>query len=233
MLGALSVTLTAVLLGFGFGFVGSIPVAGPVSALVVSRGVAGRFRSGAYLALGGGIAEALYAFLAFWGVSALLSEHPSIVPLSRAAAAVILAALGWSFARGKVAIEPPERVRARIAAPEPAGAGGSSEHARSFVLGLTITALNPTLIATWTAVVTTLLSSELVAFGPRQALPFSLGACVGIAGWFVLLLELIRRHRGRFRPETLARVLRAIGVGLLLLAAWFAWRFAHYALSRT
>ena len=51
----------AALLGFAFGWVGSIPVAGPVSALVVARGLEGRFSSGVWIAIGGGLVEALYA----------------------------------------------------------------------------------------------------------------------------------------------------------------------------
>ena len=81
--------LIAFVVGFLFGFIGSIPVAGPISALVFSRGIQGRFRSGVFISLGGGVAEALYSFLAFWGFSSYLTRYPFIVPVSRAAAAAI------------------------------------------------------------------------------------------------------------------------------------------------
>ena len=45
--------LLAALIGLALGFFGSVPVAGPIAALVVSRGVQSRFRSGVFIALGG------------------------------------------------------------------------------------------------------------------------------------------------------------------------------------
>jgi threonine/homoserine/homoserine lactone efflux protein len=206
-------------LGFLLGFIGSVPVAGPISALVVSRGVQGRFRSGAFIALGGGIAEAGYSFLAFWGFSAFLTRYAFIVPASHLLGAVILTVLGISFLRSKELVEgkPPERRESR---------GGS------FVLGLTITIVNPTLIATWTAVVTTIYSTGALEFSTRQALPFALGSMVGIAGWFLLLLALIRAYRERFTVRTLRIVVRLVAVVLLGTAGWFAWRFVEYLLGR-
>ena len=51
--------LTAALIGFCFGFFGSIPVAGPIAALVLKRGLTGRFRSAALVGAGGAIAAHL------------------------------------------------------------------------------------------------------------------------------------------------------------------------------
>jgi len=61
-----------------------------------------------------------------------------------------------------------------------------------------------------------------------MAVPFAIGACSGIAGWFLTLLWAIRRYRGRFSPSVLARLVRIIGAGLLGLAVWFGWRFVQY-----
>lgn len=205
----------AALIGFLFGFFGSIPVAGPISALVLSRGVQGRFRSGAYIAVGGGLTEAAYAYVAFWGFATYLQRYPWIEPASRLAAAVILVALGISFTRYRLKAHEPTR--------DDAGTALSS-----FALGVTITALNPTLIATWTGVAATLFSTELIDMSSAQATPFAGGVCLGIAGWFLVLLELIRRHRGRFDERTLERVVRVIGGLLVLLGGYFAFRFVSY-----
>ncbi len=95
----------------------------------------------------------------------------------------------------------------------------------SFLLGFTITALNPTLIVTWTVVVTSLFSAEVITMESSQSIPFALGACVGIAGWFWLLLWLIRRNKSRLSRRGLERVVRAIGGLLIWLAAYFVGRF--------
>jgi threonine/homoserine/homoserine lactone efflux protein len=102
---------------------------------------------------------------------------------------------------------------------------------RSFVLGFTITALNPTLVASWGAAVTTMHSFHLVAFGPGRALPFSIGVCLGITSWFWLLLGLLARYRSRFRADTVERVVRVMGVLLVGLGVLFAVRFVKLVLT--
>jgi len=210
--------LIAALIGFAFGFFGSVPVAGPISALVVSRGVHNRYRSGAFIALGGGIAEAVYAFLAFWGFSTYLARYPLVVPISHALAGVILTALGISFLRYRLQERSARDTETEAAWP-------------SFLLGFTITALNPTLIATWTAVVTTLFSMEVIVMTSSQSIPFAFGACAGIAGWFWLLLWLIRRNKSRLSRRGLERVVRAIGALLIWLAAYFIGRFSQHLMT--
>jgi threonine/homoserine/homoserine lactone efflux protein len=210
--------LIAALLGFLFGWFGSVPVAGPIAALVVTRGMQGRFRAGVYVALGGGMVEAGYAFLAFLGFSTLLTDYPLVVPISRGVAAVVLLVLGIIFARPQ-----PEQQKSDIP-PRESALG-------SFALGAWICAINPTLIATWAAVVTTVYSIDFIDLTSSQALPFALGACLGIAGWFLTLLWIIRRYRERFSPKVLAQVVRAIGVALIVIAFWFAWRFVQYFLT--
>ena len=97
---------------------------------------------------------------------------------------------------------------------------------RSFFLGLTITALNPTLIATWTAAVAMLHSLDIVDFDAERALPFSLGVYAGICAWFALLLFLLARHKHRLEGATIDRAVRVMGLLLIALGVVFALRFA-------
>jgi threonine/homoserine/homoserine lactone efflux protein len=205
-------------IGFLFGFIGSIPVAGPVAALIFARSIDGRFRSGVYIGIGCASAEMVYACLAYWGFSAFLAEVPWIVPVSRAGAAILLVALGILFLTKKGGPPAPEDAR------KDHGLG-------SFLVGFSLTALNPTLIATWTAAATTLFSSGLVRFEPALAVPFGLGAGVGIVSWFALLVGVIRRYKDRFRYSVLLGVLRVMGVFLLALAAGFGYAFVDYLVS--
>jgi len=202
----------ALLIGFLFGFIGSIPVAGPIAALVLARALAARFRAACAIAIGAAVAESGYAFLAFWGFSTLLLKVPVILPISRAAAAVILVSLGIALAWKEAELRESEE-------PERDGLIGS------LLLGFTICALNPTLLATWTAAAATLASSGLLKITPGLAIPFALAACVGIISWFGLLLLGVRRYRDRFRPETLAKGVRIIGVAVALLGLYFAYLF--------
>jgi threonine/homoserine/homoserine lactone efflux protein len=207
--------LAAILLGFVFGFVGSMPVAGPIAVLVFGRGLEGRLRSGVYLALGAAIAESVYAYVAYWGIGALLTSHRWIDLTSRALAAVILIVLGARFAFVRNRQE-----RAEVASERP-----NVGNKRSFLLGFTITALNPALIATWSAAVTTLHSFDVVSFEAKDALPFSLGVLAGIGAWFSLLLFFLGRFRGRFQRSTLDRIIQVMGYFLIALGLYFAVKF--------
>jgi threonine/homoserine/homoserine lactone efflux protein len=209
----------SLLVGFLFGFIGSIPVAGPIALLVFAYGVSDRFKSGLYVALGGALAESAYAYMAYWGLHRLIDRYPALVPQSRGVGAVVIFAVGLAFVLRK----PKEGE----ATERRAGRGGS------FALGFTITALNPTFIVTWTAAATTLFSTGLVtpeALG--DALPFAVGAFAGIVSWFTVLLLILRRFKGRFSAATLDRVVRGVGVALIGLSLWFAWSFVRYLLAR-
>lgn len=52
-------TVAPYLFGYIFGFLGSIPIAGPTSAMVFRLGIQGKYRSGLAIASGGAIAEAV------------------------------------------------------------------------------------------------------------------------------------------------------------------------------
>lgn len=212
--------LIAALTGFVFGFIGSMPIAGPIAILVFGRGIEDRARSGIYLAAGAAIAESAYAYLAFWGFSELLSRYAFIEPVSRAAAAIILTGLGVHLARKR------SDPNAPVMPPDP-----NVGNKRSFMLGFTITALNPTLIATWTAAVTTVYSLHVVKFDAGGALPFSIGACLGITSWFAILLSLLRRFRARFSRASLERTLRVMGYALIGLGIVFVVRFVQHFYS--
>jgi len=152
--------LVTILFGFVFGFVGSMPVAGPIAVLLVIRSLNERFRSATLIGIGSVFPESAYAMLAFWGFATLLAEHAWMVPVSHAVAAAILLGLGLSLVRRRW--EPP------------VDAGEKRPGAGSFTLGFLVSALNPTVLVAWTGATTTLFSTELVAFRPALALPFGL-----------------------------------------------------------
>jgi threonine/homoserine/homoserine lactone efflux protein len=196
--------LIAAMIGMLIGYIGSMPVAGPIAVLVFGRGLENRAQNGLFLALGAAIAESVYAYLAFWGFSAFLTNYPWIEKAARFGASVLLIALGVHFYRKRQGV---------AEAPRPSGVGNK----RSFFLGFTITALNPTLIATWTFTVTTVYSFDLVKFDAGNALPFSFGAFSGIVGWFATLLYLLNRFRSSFPRVALNRVLNVMGVVLIVV----------------
>lgn len=201
--------LITALFGFLFGFIGSMPLAGPIAVLLVVRCLDDRFRSAYLIALGSVLPEALYGSLAFWGFATFLARYQWMVPVSHGAAAAILFVLGLSLVR--------RRGDPNLKSDEGAGAG-------SFTLGFLISTLNPSVIAVWTGATTTLFATGLVDFSPVLAIPFGLGAALGILSWYLVLFALIRRHKQRFTRDAIERAIRFFGYPVLGLSMWFLTR---------
>jgi hypothetical protein len=89
--------LLSLLVGLVAAFVGSMPVAGPISVLVLERGLDGDRRGAIAIAVGSAFAEMIYAGLAFAGVSTLLTHVPVVLPIVRGLGAAILFGVGMYF----------------------------------------------------------------------------------------------------------------------------------------
>jgi L-lysine exporter family protein LysE/ArgO len=190
--------IVAFFLGLVCAFVGSIPIAGPTGVLIVERALHRREREAMVAGAGAAIAEAGYALLAFMGMTAALSRFPWLIPASRVVGSLILIGLGLYFAlRAPPAAQP-------HADKEPKGRG-------AFFVGLVVTGINPTLLASWSAVVTILHGTGALRVEPLDALPFAAGVGLGTASWFIVLVELLTRFRERVGDQTLARLVRTIG----------------------
>jgi threonine/homoserine/homoserine lactone efflux protein len=211
--------IQALIVGLASGFVGSIPVAGPIAFLVLARGLAGRFRSGLYVGLGNAVAEAGYAFAACWGTSCFLARHPSLAPFCQGVAALLLIAIGLYFA-----LRRPKKDTTTVAREEDGRRGG-------FALGFTITIFNPMLIATWTLWMTTVHGLGLLPTGPFVAFPFAVGVCIGIGSWYRVMLEILCRHRERLSANALKLALQGVGVGLVGMGTWLGTGFAKYVVA--
>lgn len=186
----------ALLLGLALGFLGSVPVAGPVSTMVFDRAIADQPREARAVGVGSGVAEGLCALLSFYGYARVLRSFPAVIPVTRAVGAAIFVGLGLYLALRR----PP--VGATIV---------RRDTGRRWLLGFTVSALNPTIIISWTGVIAALHGAGVLSPDPADALPFATGVACGSAFWFVLLVSLLTRHHGASRPAWLLTALRAVG----------------------
>lgn len=201
--------LVALVAGSVMGFLGSMPIAGPVAVLVLERGLIRRAREGLGVALGAAAAETVYAFLAFWGLGAVLQSAPTFQRIFRLVGAAVMITLGVYLATRKS----PPRLPGTVA-PE-------GQKRRGFLLGLSVTFLNPIIIVSWGVVTTTVHSTGWVTAGLPSAIGFAAGVGGGIVAWFYTLLRIVHRFQSGWRAQTVDRVLHitgwlvvAIGIGL-------------------
>jgi threonine/homoserine/homoserine lactone efflux protein len=191
-------------IALAFGFFGSMPLLGPISVLVVSRVANGEFDDARRVGMGAALAEGIYAAIAFWGFATFLARHPIVVPLSHGATALLLVALGVRF----------------ILFREEKRRHPSSRRTGGTLLGFSISALNPTLIVTWSAAVAFLYSKGLGGLSAAYAVPFGACAGAGVGTWFVLLVNVLRKYEARLARKALATIVRGLGVVLLTLGVW-------------
>lgn len=204
-------TLITCLVAFTFGFIGSIPLTGPVAVMVFSAGVRREYGVALRIGLGAALAEALYAAVAFWGFTRFLAHHPLVLPVSHAVSAVVLGALGVYFARWT-----PEE-----------GESKPRRHPNleGLLLGFSVSVINPTLLATWSAAVAFLYARQVVPFSELGALPFGAAAGAGVAGWELVFVGLLRRYESRFPRRALTWGVRGMGVLLIGVAVFTGVRF--------
>jgi threonine/homoserine/homoserine lactone efflux protein len=192
--------------GLVLGFVGSIPIAGPTSVIVLKNTLEKGNREGLDIAAGAGVAEAIYAFFAFWGLTTALVHFPGMVNASRIVGAALIIVVGVYLVL--------QRTNARRRQ-----ASDSDGQGHRWLRGFASAIFNPTLIVTWTTVVTALHAMSLLSMRGIDAIPFALGVGVGIMGWFFLLVKLVQRFRDRMRPENLDRVVKGMGWAMIAIGA--------------
>ncbi|HMI88947.1 MAG TPA: LysE family transporter [Polyangiaceae bacterium] len=198
----------ALFAGLGLGFFGSIPVAGPASILVLKNALEKGSRQGIDIAGGAALGEAIYAFVAFWGLTTVLERFPVLIPASKITGAVLVMVLGIYLVVRRV--NPKEVHAANLA----------DRQERRWLRGFLSAVLNPTLLATWTTVVTGLHAASLVEPSPRGAFPFALGVGIGIVGWFAFLIQVVvRRFRDRLQPTAIQRLVRGFGWAMIGIGA--------------
>jgi threonine/homoserine/homoserine lactone efflux protein len=203
--------ILALILGLALGFFGSMPVAGPISILVLKYALENRRREALSLSIGASIAEAAYAFVAFWGLSSVLVRYPSVLPVMRMVGALVLICIGAYFGlrRPKVALSPDQPLASR---------------GTTWITGFAVTLFNPTLILTWSTIITALHATSMFHLEPNEAVPFALGVVVGIVLWFLILIALVQRFREHLKPTTTAVLIRTLGWGLVSIGLVVGWK---------
>ncbi|SUZ53585.1 uncharacterized protein METZ01_LOCUS6439, partial [marine metagenome] len=209
--------VTVLLIGLSLGFFGSVPLAGPIAVLVFAYGLEGQFRTAIFLSLGAALAEAIYAYAAFWGVDTLFEHYPSITLAANGVIGLLLIGVGIALTRRELSLGVEKTT--------------NTHHARALTLGFTIAMLNPTLLVTWSTVMAALHSTGFVGTATEAAIPFAIGVIGGIVGWFSLLLLLIRKYSGHFTTKFLNRVVNSMAVVLMLIGGWFLAEPIHHLIA--
>jgi threonine/homoserine/homoserine lactone efflux protein len=195
--------LVALVLGFGISFLGSVPMTGPLALLVLDRVIVAQRASALWIALAGALVEGGLAAGVATFLPLVLAHSNTILVLARVSGALVITAVGVTLVLRPGVLE----------------AIKTDRTGQSFLAGFLATALNPTLLATWTVTVTALDSNDLIEGGYRTGLAFGAGVAAGALGWFAVVLLLSRGWSLARLTKHRAALGRAVGVVLMLLGA--------------
>ena len=148
------------------------------------------------------MADAAYCAAALLGLDYALQAYPRAAEFLRWGAALVLIVMGLAFA-----IRDPRLRR-----------DGAKEHkdaetiTRQFLLGLTLSGLNPAMLVTWAAGVAMVMSIGGLRFQSWwQMFAFPLAVGGGIVLWFWLLLTALHRYGDRIGERTLKGIVAGAG----------------------
>ena len=202
--------LVAALCGFGMGFLGSVPLTGPIALLVFHRGLQERYLRGIAIGIGGTLGESIYCALAVAGVGALVERFPLASAGMKFVSAMILVAFGLYFL-----FMPPSTAQPSDETPD----GAPDTWPTDFAQGFAISAFNPILLLNWTAAVAILYSMTGIQLDVAAGTLFVVGATLGVGTWFTLLVVILRAFHDQLPEGAIAWVQRAMGAIVLVAAA--------------
>lgn len=202
----LAATLGFLPLGFVLGMIGSVPVAGPVSAMVMHRAMAGRYREGIMVAAGAAMMESLYCAMVLSGHDAILGRWPRIETSLRMTGSLVMVLLGVYFVFF-LRLKP-----FHDTGNAPARDQGMKRH---FTLGVSLVAINPAVPVNWSAIVTVVHTVGLGLVGLARGVAFVIGVGAGVLGWFGAVVFMLRHMGSKFSLRFFQSLLRALGFVLM------------------
>ncbi len=199
--------LIAALTGFFSGLLLSIPV-GPVNLTIINEGARRGFQYAVLVGLGASLMEVIYCSIAFTGFASFFSQG-LVKAAMEVFSFVFLIFLGLKFllvksvpVSGKVG----QRLEQKIA-PHSAFATGFVR-----VMG------NPGVLLFWIILSANFISREWVLPSLESKGACILGVALGTSLWFCSVSYAVSLGHKKFSDQTLLRMERGSGVGLLLLA---------------
>ncbi|MCB0730870.1 MAG: LysE family transporter [Ignavibacteriae bacterium] len=92
-------------LGLFAGFFFSVPIAGPISILITSSALKGNSRYCIRTSLGGAIVEAVYVFIAIYGLTSLYSYYQKVIPIILIIGSIFLLFVAYKIIKTKIKLE--------------------------------------------------------------------------------------------------------------------------------
>lgn len=206
--------LVAGVTGFVSGLLLSIPV-GPINLTILNEGARRGFNWAVMIGLGATVMEVIYCFIAFTSFASFFTRG-YIKAIMELSSFVFMLFLGTKFLLATSVAAPIHMTRAADHLEEKIE---RKLHPRSaFMTGFVRVMANVGVLVFWVILAANFISREWVPADWPGKLTCVAGVALGTGGWFFALSWGVSKRHGKIREETLLRMERGSGVGLLILA---------------
>ena len=192
------------IVAFVLGMAGAMTPLGPVTVLVLRRGMMKDWTGGLKVGFGRVLPETIYCGLATFGAAAALEEFPETKLWIQVLGGTLLLVLGLYFVFAKMAENPDDGRQSRW--------GNWS--------GLIIASLNPGLILSWSAIAELAISSSGIIPTTAQKLTFAAGVGSGVAFGYLTLIWTLRKFGRQLNSKLIRTVIRVVGSGFIAGSLW-------------
>jgi len=229
-MGDIPTSLVAVVTGFVFGWIVSVPV-GPVNLTIMNEGARRGFRWAALIGLGATAMEVLYCALGFVTSFAGFFKNHYVDAGMQVFSFAFMLFLGMKFLMAKsvpVMDQLEQRLEQRL---EERIERKLHPHS-AFMIGFVRTMANPGVLLCWMVLGTYFISRGWVEDSNQGRLACLIGVTVGVGCWFIGLSWAVSLGHRKFTEKTMLRLERGSGVGLLIIGLahgfYLAWKLAQH-----
>jgi threonine/homoserine/homoserine lactone efflux protein len=206
-------TFVVFLAAIAMGVFAAIAPIGPVTILVVRRALSGDWQGAWRVGFGRIPPETLYCAGATFGTATLIEELPTVRMVFEVLGVLVLIGMGtWFAARSH---EPDEELEV------------DEDSGRGDWAGFFISAVNPTLLLSWSALVGVGLAVSGLSLTWVQKAVFPLGVGTGIALGYAVLIWTLRRFGEQLNHTMVSWTIRVIGFAFVVLGAWHGLQIAR------
>jgi len=206
--------LLAILTGFTFGLLLSIPV-GPINLTIMNEGARRGFKWAIMIGLGAVVMEVIYCAVAFTGFASIFSQG-TVKAAMELFSFVFMLFLGVKFILAKSVESPTHLTKATTRFEE--RIEDRFHPTSAFWIGFVRVMGNPGVLLFWIILAANFVSREWVQPNGGGKVACISGVAVGCGLWFFALSYAVSRGRGKLSEKTLLRMEHFSGYGLLTLA---------------
>jgi threonine/homoserine/homoserine lactone efflux protein len=180
------------------GFFSSLPIAGPVSVIILRKGLVRKYSEGFIVSLGAGLMEGAYCFggISFVG---FLTKALRLQIFLRIMSSLFFISLGVYLI-------------VRYNSGDNDKNNKTNYRKNNFVNGALLVLFNPAIILSWAVVAAFLSNYEFTFVNPIGNLIFSLGAFFGIFIGLICLMFFVGKFRARFTDRFINRLFKILGI---------------------